>query len=358
MKKILISLTALALFACGEQSKTVTITGSVSLDNNAKEVVLVDRTSMNPIDTAAVEGGKFTFEVDATTPKVMGVTCGRMYTYVVTEPGTININLDQQSNAQGTPLTDALQAFLAKDMEIGGEFNKKQQELSQKYADDREKLNEELYKYYSDVYMPEKSKINEEVFSANKTNAIGAFLFLSTHQEVTVAQIDSFYTVNPVAIDYAQISDKRAALINKEKTAVGEMFVDFKARNIENTEDVNFSDIVGKGKYVLVDFWASWCGPCKAEMPNIKKVYDKYGKKNLVVLGVNVWDKHDAALKCMEEHKMVWSHIYASENNDATTLYGISGIPTLILFAPDGTILDRTFRGEEMVKKMDEYLKK
>ncbi len=136
------------------------------------------------------------------------------------------------------------------------------------------------------------------------------------------------------------------------------MFADFKARNIENTKDVNFSDIVGKGKFVLVDFWASWCGPCKAEMPNIRKVYEKYGKKNLIVLGVNVWDEHAAAIKCIDDHKMVWDHIYASENDEIKTLYGITGIPTLMLFAPDGTIVDRTFRGEEMVKKMDEYLKK
>ena len=139
-----------------------------------------------------------------------------------------------------------------------------------------------------------------------------------------------------------------------EATQPGAMFQDFKGLS-DDQKEVRLSDYVGKGHYMLVDFWASWCGPCRAEMPHLKKALEVYGPKGLQVLGIAVWDKMEDHLKAVQELKLPWPQIFNKE--EATDLYGISGIPQLILFGPDGKIVARDLRGARIAKTLDEILK-
>ena len=136
-----------------------------------------------------------------------------------------------------------------------------------------------------------------------------------------------------------------------EKTAVGKMFTDFAAEYNGKTQKL--SDYVGKGQYVLVDFWASWCGPCRAEIPNLIAIYNKYKDKNVNVLGVAVGDKPEDTEKAIAEMGVNYPQIINAQNSGADE-YGIQGIPHVILFGPDGTILERWLYGptiEEAVRK-------
>ena len=133
------------------------------------------------------------------------------------------------------------------------------------------------------------------------------------------------------------------------------MFTDFTIEQPDGTK-VSLSDYVGKGKYVLVDFWASWCGPCRGEIPNIKELYDKYHAKGLDVLGVAVWDKPEDTQAAIKELGIVWPQIINAQQIP-TELYGIQGIPHIILFAPDGTIVARDLRDEAMKEKVVEVMK-
>ncbi|HQF06268.1 MAG TPA: TlpA disulfide reductase family protein, partial [Bacteroidales bacterium] len=137
-------------------------------------------------------------------------------------------------------------------------------------------------------------------------------------------------------------------------TAEGTMFSDF---TIEDSagQSVAFSEYIGKGKYVLVDFWASWCGPCKAELPNIREIYDKYNGEDFTVLGVAVWEKPEDTKKGIEELGIIWPCIINAQSIP-TDIYGINGIPHIILFGPDGTIVARGLRGEAMKAKVAEVL--
>lgn len=135
----------------------------------------------------------------------------------------------------------------------------------------------------------------------------------------------------------------------RKKTAEGQKFIDFEVNGVK------FSDFIGKGKYVLVDFWASWCGPCKGEIPNIKAVWEKYSGPEFNVLSIAVWDKPEDTAAAAEEHGVVWPQIVDAQRIP-TDIYGIEGIPQIMLFGPDGTILKRDLRGEDIEKEVSRYV--
>lgn len=138
---------------------------------------------------------------------------------------------------------------------------------------------------------------------------------------------------------------------NQLASAVGNMFLDFEA------DGVKFSDFIGKGKVFLVDFWASWCGPCKREIPNIRTVYEKYAGEEFDVLSVAVWDKPEDTAAAAAEHGIIWNQM-VNTGKVATELYGIMGIPQIMLFGADGKILKKDLRGSEIEKAVREALGK
>ena len=106
----------------------------------------------------------------------------------------------------------------------------------------------------------------------------------------------------------------------------------------------------------MIDFWASWCGPCRAEIPNIAEMHKKYADKGVVVIGLNVWDKPDAQRKTIETMNMTWLQL-ADTTKVATDTYGVNGIPQIMLIGKDGTILARDLRGEAIEVAIVEALK-
>lgn len=118
----------------------------------------------------------------------------------------------------------------------------------------------------------------------------------------------------------------------------------------------NFHEIVmGSDVPVLVDFWASWCGPCKAEIPNVKKVWEKYAGKDFDVLSVAVWDEKQASIDTAAAYGVKWNQIVDAQSLP-TEIYGIQGIPHIILFGPDGTILKRDLREEKIEAEVAKYV--
>ena len=154
----------------------------------------------------------------------------------------------------------------------------------------------------------------------------------------------------------------------QKSTAEGMMFTDFTVEHVYGYDrsmdpqplkkEVKFSDYVGKGKYVLVDFWSPWCGPCRREVPNIQKVYNEYKSKGLEVLSIAVWERQPQShtIQVAGELGMDWAHIN-NAGSIPTQIYGIGGIPHLMLIGPDGTILKRGFHGLEGIEAaVSEYL--
>ena len=194
----------------------------------------------------------------------------------------------------------------------------------------------------------------------NRNNDLGLEAFKNVHflldadeLEQTVESLGDSLKANPAI---QRVID---GLNAKKATKAGQPFVDFTiVQDPENPEEttVKLSDYVGKGKYILVDFWASWCGPCKAEIPNIKAVYEKYAGEDFDVLSVAVWDKPEATVKAAEELGITWNQIINAQQVP-TDLYGIDGIPHIMLIGPDGIILNRELRGELIETNVSRYVK-
>ena len=187
---------------------------------------------------------------------------------------------------------------------------------------------------------------NDEVGVA----ALQGYLALATPELMD----DIYPHLGPWILSRANIQKQIATINQSRKMAPGQPFIDFEGEDM-NGNKVKLSDYVGKGKYVIVDFSASWCGPCKEEMPNLANVYNTFKGEKFEMVTVMVWDKLEASKKMLDEYKVNWKSIL-NVGMKPMELYGFSGIPRIMLFAPDGTIVHNQLRGAMIKEKLEEVL--
>ena len=359
MKKVALFALMSLMLACTSQPE-YTIIGEIGTKYQGEispgdEIYLRTHSQNQTIDTAIVtEDYTFTFTGVPNTMSIADI----MGAILVLEEGEISVKLTGVSaEIGGTPMNEEINEIVTTSINLIQNFRKNEAKIKEEFKGNDELIQENLVKLYSQ-YTTEDRYHQTTAFNANRLNVIGAFLYTQlVSDETSTADIQQYMKENMYAaynLQLLEILNSRQCL---ENTSEGKPFTDFKVRDITDSKDVKLSDYVGKGSYVLVDFWASWCGPCIAELPTLRKVKEEFGPKGLVVLGVNVWDQHKNALETIEKEKMDWTNIYAPEGNRATKIYGIKGIPTVILFAPDGTIVSRTLRGEATINKMKEIYK-
>ena len=332
MKKIAFLFTAMLLLASCSKGYKVTVTFPDD-SANGETAFLTNYDTGDTLLSATVENNACTFEGNADKGFFARLLVGgNRYGFIV-EPGDVKLNI-----AEGTaisPLNDKMAAW-SKDMQaIAEDSTLTEAESDARYA-------EELFKFYQ----------------GNKDNAIGPWAFCNylMYKDFTEADIDAMLKEAPA--EYAQlkrVAKAKNAARQLAVTAVGQKFTDFEVPAADGSMQ-KLSDYVGKGKVTLVDFWASWCGPCRAEIPKLQALKAKYGDK-FDVLDVAVWDNPDDTRKAMEQMEITWPVIIGTEQlNQPTDLYGIKGIPHIIIFGPDGTILSRGLTGDDLAKKLAEVL--
>lgn len=145
-------------------------------------------------------------------------------------------------------------------------------------------------------------------------------------------------------------------IIKQSSITVGNIAPDFKAVDLDGNK-IRLSDF--KGKYVLIDFWASWCGPCIREMPNVKEVYKANKSKNFEIIGVSLDNKKDKCIKAVKSHKMKWRNICDADawNSELARLYNVKAIPYTVLIDPNGKIVNIGLRGDKLKNTLKNYLK-
>ena len=346
-----------ALASCTPSAPTeFMIKGTVADSTfNGQTVYLSTLTTNKRVDSTIVENGHFEFKGVADTT-VYRIDLDRMRVNFIGENNVINVEMGQPSTFMSTGINKEYAKFVGALGNALAEYQNTYEVMREKIKDDRPALLKAMEPSV-EKYRHTVDSITNKYIGENKDNMIGAMALLGMARDKTLQELDSL-------IKEVRLSDKlpgiKAALESKiaeDKTSPGKMFVNFEGTTLDG-KPTSLADYVGKGNYVLVDFWASWCGPCRREIPNLKAVYDKYKDKGFVVLGVNVWDKEDAYKEAVEEEGMTWPSMYASHNETATNLSGIQGIPTIILFVTDGTILDRSLRGEAIMTEISKLYQK
>lgn len=340
----------IALFVSAVQAQNISYRVEGKLDDpsfNGQTIYIMRYDDKSDMDSTQVVNGKFAFEGKAGDHGLYGVKAGRKFAAFVMDNGTIKVNMDSLYHSSGTFKNDALTRGWA----VADSIERIKKEKSAEFEDttlfSREERRRQWGKYYRNEYIPAITGHYCRLIKEHPDDGVGeyAFRYLVMYNKPEAVKKAYGSMEEPLrSLNYVKAN--MARYIAMENTEIGKPFVDMKGKAVDG-KDVSLSEYVGKGKYVLVDMWASWCAPCRGEMPNVAALYQKYKEKGLVVLGIVVWDRQDKALKAMTELDISWPQMM-EVGEQATEKYGVNGIPHIILFAPDGTILARDLMGEQL----------
>ena len=211
----------------------------------------------------------------------------------------------------------------------------------------------------------EKENIDNLILSIiNNDNGIGYAAMMSLtspgrYPGFTYKDWETLYPDLPPFLKATELTKKKGkSYMQQALTAEGMPFVDIEGKDPEGNV-IRLSDYVGKGKYVLADFWASWCAPCKQEAENILiPLYERMkDKDNFEILGISTWDEEQDTRIALETFQYGWKQMLGN-GQEPMDKYGFNAIPMIILFGPDGTILRRGLRGDDITEAIDNFLGK
>ncbi len=365
MKKILLSvLVAISVMAC--QQKEYHINGTVDGVLNGK-AVLQTIESGRPVakDTADIVDGKFSFTGSETQPQLYLIFLddNKIPVVLFGENKDINITVDvkaiDKATVEGSPITDIYTQFVE-----GIPSNDRMQEIEKEYQQAAASGDEEsvaaIRKEVGEIMEEQKAYFIEFVKS-NTDNVVGANMALQAASEF---EYDEFKTMvgqfeTSIGADHKYVVALKKVLEPMQKadearkaTEIGAVAPDFTLETITG-DNLALSSL--RGNYVLVDFWASWCRPCREENPNVIKAYNDFKEKGFDVLSISL-DRDSAAWKkAVEEDGLAWSQVIDG-SGDIATKYGVSSIPFTLLLDKDGKIVAKNLRGEELTNKLNELL--
>lgn len=364
------------LFAQDKKEQSFTIEGSVAeLQKPAKVYLSMRGKHAGKLDSTEVRDGKFVISGMLEEPSMAFLVMKvQDSTLQLENPAERKRDVLTLFIEKGTIKVDA-QDSISKATVTGSAANDDFMRLDSLLKGVTSQLNE-LQQQYRQLYMAKdeegmkKLEPRFDELEASQKKVMGDYLKNNTGSPIALFVLGQYagYEINPVEIEpiYNKLnkslrntpSGKEFAgwLAVAKKTAVGQPGLNFAQPDADGK---NVSLTTFKGKYVLVDFWASWCGPCRAENPNVLKAYSKFKDKGFDVLAISMDEKKDKWMAAVQADNLPWTHVSDLKgwNNAAAELYGIRAIPQNVLINPEGMIVAKNLRGDALEKKLEEVIK-
>lgn len=312
--------------------------------------------------TALVKNGTFTFTGRQDVPVMRYISCARAgkslgSAQFILENGNIEVNLDSATfkfDIKGTADNETWCKFQNEEDSRCGKSLELYRALqdSTLSAVDREAKTKEL-----ETVDARLTAFRLDFCKQNITNPAGVYVLLSNGRDFVEAERDALAAQVPDDMATPEIIALRQKIENKRKTALNQPFTDFAMATPEGGT-LRVSDVAKTAKVLMIDFWASWCGPCRTEMPNVKAAYEKYHSKGFEIIGVSLDNDKEAWLKSIGTLGLKWPQVSDLKGwkCEGAELYGVKAIPATVIIK-DGKIVARNVRGEEMEKTLSELLK-
>lgn len=318
-------------------------------------------------DSVKVKNGAFVFNGKTNEPNMYWITKGRnvgeqpnLVFFVDGGKTTINASADSlpYGKVQGGKTQADYQEYNA--MMMG--FGQRQQDMVNRYNEARNRGDATTMNAVQNEYQAMEQEVRNSLdnfIKAHSKSAVSGYAIYFNYQnsnvppeelERVVGQLDK----SILDTKYGQLAQEK--LKQMRGTTIGYPALNFAQADPEG-KMVNLTDL--RGKYVLVDFWASWCGPCRAENPNVVNAFNKYKDKGFTVLGVSFDQNREKWLQAVQADKLTWTQVSDLKGwgNEAGKLYGISSIPQNLLLDKEGKIIAKNLRGPELDAKLEEVFK-
>ena len=361
MKKFgFMAMAAFMMVACQNNENAYTISGTydAATEGDSVSLQLVEGRKMVDLQKVAIVGGKFEFKGVADSVQVAALTIGDAFCQLFLEPGDIKVDMkaDQMVYALGTPNNNAFESYSNDMKALQDEYaaiaqSARNAELSEaELAEVRKQMGEFEEKYYQAI---KNSVIDNAGNDFGLYNLSNNYYLFSPEELAPV--LEKYIAAFPTNVRLQRIKANNDLSL---ETAVGKKFKDFEMPDVDGNMH-KISEYVAANEVTLIDFWASWCGPCRAEMPAVKAAYAAYKAKGFGIVGVSLDSNKEAWLKGIADLDIEWPQISDLQGWGCAgaKLYGVNSIPATVLVAKDGTILAKNVRGEAIQEKLAEILK-
>lgn len=350
MKRLIVALLSIAAL-CGCKGVRYDISGTMAQDAAGQiylvsadaEQATIASTTIDPAD------GTFRFKGRVEEPMLAILTDDNEspITALFIEEGKVTVSYDENQGsytASGTVSNDNFNAANDQLMQLQMKY------YSQAQSGASEEEQQQLIEEYNAAI--------QSIVDKNQDNILGAYLFARMESgNLSAAEIRARLDKFPKKLrETKMLKEIEEFAAKSEKTEVGAPYIEIVAKDSEG-KDVALSSLIGDGKWVLIDFWATWCGPCREEIPYLKAAYEKYADNGFAIYGVSLDNDADAWKKFISDNGMNWTNVIGiDENKDSASAdaYGIRSIPSNFLIGPDGKIAAKNLRGEGVEKKLKE----